>query len=95
MNYTAGGTGKGQCFPRSLVAIEGQWGSEAQCILDKVYEIRSQFLSLCCLILPYKSEKKRQLSTAGLSERHFQSPAERSLIRTCSLMYSNRASVIT
>ena len=63
MNYYAGGTGKGQCFPRSLVAVGGgggvQWGSEAQCILDKAYEIRSQFLSLCCLILPYNPEKKR------------------------------------
>ena len=56
----------------------GQWGSEAQCILDKAYEIRNQFLSLCCLILPYNPEKKRQPSTAGLTERHFQPPAERS-----------------
>ena len=95
MNYTAGGTGKGQDFPRSLVAVGGQWGSEAQCILDKAYEIRSQFLSLCCLILPYNPEKKRQPSTAGLTERHVQSPAERSWIRTRNFIYFNRASVIT
>ena len=25
VNYTAGGTGKGQRFPRSLVAVERQW----------------------------------------------------------------------
>ena len=95
MNYTAGGTDKGQGFPRSLVAVGGQWGSEVRCILDKAYEIRSQFLSLCCLILRYNPEKKRQPSTDGLTERHFQSPAERSRIRTRNLMYSNRASVIT
>ena len=97
MNYTDGGTGNGQGFPRSLVAVGwgGALGSEAQCILDKAYEIRSQFLSLCCLILPYNQEKKRQPSTAGLTERHFQSPAEQSRIRTRNLMYSNRASVIT
>ena len=64
-------------------------------ILDKAYEIRSQYLSLCCLILPYNPEKKRQPSTAGLTERHFRSPAERSRIRTRNLMYSNQASVIT
>ena len=91
MNYTAGGTGKGQDFPHSLVAVGGQWGSEAQCILDKAYEIQSQFLSLCCLILPYNPEKKRQSSTAGLTERHFQLPAEWSR----NFMFSNRASVIT
>ena len=98
VNYTAGGTGKGQDFPRSLVAVGGgggQWGSEAQCILDKAYEIRSQFLSICCRILPYNPEKKRQQSTAGLTKRRFQSPAERSRIRTRNFMYSNRASVIT
>ena len=97
VNYTAGGTGKGQGFPPSLVAVGGggQWGSEFQCILDKAHEIRSQFLSLCCLILPYNPETKRQPSTAGLTERHFKSPAERSRIRTRNLMYSNRASVIT
>ena len=76
VNYTAGGTGKGQDFPRSLVAVGGAGGSggqkpNAQCILDKAYGIRSQFLSLCCLILPYNPEKKRQPSTAGLTERHF------------------------
>ena len=73
----------------------GGGGAEAQCILDKAYKMRSQFLSLCCLILPYNPEKKRQPSTAGLTERHFQSPAERSRIRTRNFMYSNRASVIT
>ena len=73
----------------------GGGGSEAQCTLDKAYEIRSQFLSLCCFIFPNNSEKKRQPSTIGLTEKHFQSPAERSRIRTCNLMYSNRASVIT
>ena len=26
VNYTAGGTGKDQGFPRSLVAVRGQWG---------------------------------------------------------------------
>ena len=94
-----GGTGKGQGFPPSLVAVGGggggQWASEAQCILDKTYEIRSQFLSLCCLVLPYNPERKRQSSTAGLTERHFKLPAERSRIQTRNLMYSNRASVIT
>ena len=44
--------------------------------------------------LPHNPEKKRQPSTAGLTERHFQSPAEQSRIRTRNLMYSNRASVI-
>ena len=73
----------------------GQWGPQAQCILDKAYEIRSQFLSLCCLILPYNTEKKRQPFTAGLTERQFQSPADRSRIRTRNIMYSNRAPVIT
>ena len=60
VNYNAGGTGNDQGFPRSLVAVVrrgggGQWESEAQCILDKAYEI----LSLCCLILPYNQEKKK------------------------------------
>ena len=86
-------------FPRSLVAVGGveggQWRSEAQCILDKASEIRSQFLSLCCLILPYNQEKKSHPSAAGLTERHFQSPAERSWIRNRIHMYFNRASVIT
>ena len=68
VNYTAGGTGKCQGFPHSLVAVGGQWGSEAQLIVDKAYEIRIQFLSLCCLILPYNPEKKRQPSTAGLTD---------------------------
>ena len=95
MNYTAGGTGKGQGFPHSLVAVGGEWGSEAKCFLDKAYEIWSQFLCLCCLILPYNPAKKRQPSTAGLAERHFQSPVERSRTRTRNLMYSNRAFVIT
>ena len=98
MNYTAGGTGKGQGFPRSLVAVGGgggQLGSEAQCIVDKAYENRSQFLSFCCLILLHNPEKERQPSTPGMIERHFHSPAERSRIRARNLMYSNRASVIT
>ena len=77
------------------MAVGGQFGSKAQFILDKAYEIRSQFLPLCCPIFPYNPEKKRQPSTAGLTERHFQSPAERSRIRTRNLMYSNQASVIT
>ena len=51
--------------------------------------------SLFAASLPYNPEKKRQPSAAGLTERHFQSPAERSRIRTRNLMYSNRASVIT
>ena len=93
--FDAGGIGKGQGFLRSLMAVGEQWGSEAQCILDKAYKIRSQFLSLCCLILPNNPEKKRQPPSAGLTERHFQLPAERSRNRTHNLMYSNRASVIT
>ena len=56
VNYTAGRIGKGKGFPHILVAVlrgGGQWGSEAHCILDKEYEIRSPFLSVCCLILPF------------------------------------------
>ena len=97
LNYTAGGSGKSQGFPRSLVAVGGGGGSGGQRpnVSDKAYIIRSQFLSLCCLILPYNIEKKRQLSTARLTERYFQSPAEQSRIRIRNLMYSYRASVIT
>ena len=94
VNYTTGGTGKGQGFPRSLVAIGGQWGQRPNVSWTKHMKYGANF-SLCCLILPYNPEKKRQPSTAGLTERHFQSPAERSRIRTRNLMYSNRASVIT
>ena len=46
-------------------------------------------------LFAYNPEKKRQPSTAGLTERRFQSPAERSQIRTRNLMYSNQASLIT
>ena len=94
MNYTAGGTGKGQGFPRSLVAVggggEGGVGSEAKCILDKAYEIWRKFSLLAASVFPMT-----QRITAGLTERHFQSPAERSRIRTRNFMHSNRAYVIT
>ena len=101
VNYTAGGTGTGQGFPPSLVAVRvgggggGSGGQRPNVSWTKHMKLRSQYLSLCCLILPYNRERKRQPSTAGLTERHFQSPAERSQIRTRNLMYSNRASVIT
>ena len=97
MNYTAGVIGKGQDFPRSLVVVGGeQWGGQRPNVpWTKHMKYGANFLSLCCLILPYNIEKKWQPSTAGLTERHFQSPAERYLIRTRNFMYSNRASVIT
>ena len=42
--------------------------------------------------LPHSSLiQKMHPSTAGLTERHFQSPAERSQIRTRNLLYYNRA----
>ena len=56
---------------------------------------RANFSLFAALFLPITQKKKRQKSTAGLTERHFQSPAEQSRIRTHNLMYSNRASVIT
>ena len=43
------------------------------------------------LFFPYS---KRHPSTA-ITERHFQSPADRSWIRTRNLMYYSRASLIT
>ena len=78
---------------KSPICRPGQWGSEAQCILDKEYESGAHFSLFAA---PFFSDsEKMHPSTAGLTERHFQSPAERSQIRTRNLLYYNRASLIT
>ena len=40
-------------------------------------------------------DSKKHPSTAAITKRHFESPADRSRIRTRNLMYYNRASIIT
>ena len=89
MNYIAGGIDKSKGFPHILVVVRGGGGggSEAQCILDREYEMPSPFLSL--------SAPPRHPSTAGLTEKHLQSPAERSRSRIRNLMWHNQASPIT
>ena len=41
------------------------------------------------------SDSKRHPASAAITERHFESPADRSRIRTRNLMYYNCASLIT
>ena len=43
----------------------------------------------------FVSDSKRHPATAVITERHFESPADRSRIRTHNLMYYDRASLIT
>ena len=96
VNYTAGGTGKGQGFPHSLVAVVGGGGGGGSgCQRPNVSWIKHMKNGANFSLFVANPEKKRQPSTTGLTERHFQSSAERSRIRTRNLMYSNRASVVT
>ena len=97
MNYTAGGTGKSQGFPRSLVAVGvggGSGGQRPNVSWSKHIKYGANFSLFAASFFPI-TQKKRQPSTAGLTDRHFQSPAEQSRIRTRNLMYSNRASIST
>ena len=46
-------------------------------------------------LLSFPKSKRHPSTAAKTKERHFQSPADRSWIRTRNLMYDNRASLIT
>ena len=96
VNYNAGGTGNDQGFPRSLVAVvrRGGGGSGSQ-RLNVSWTKHMKFSLFAVSFFPITKKRKRLQSIAGLTDRHFQSPAERSRTRTRNLMYSNRASVIT
>ena len=95
VNYTAGGTGKGQGFPRSLVAVVaggGGGGSGVQrpnVSWTKHMKYGDNFSLFAASFFPIIKKRKGNYPQLG-----FQSPAERSRIRTRNLMYSNRASVI-
>ena len=87
INFTTGGIGKGKGFPGSLVAV-GAVG-----VIGQMYLGQRILISLS--LLPHSSLiRKGNPSTAGLSETHFQLPAERSRIRTCNFMYYYGASLI-
>ena len=58
--------------------------SEAHDILDRAYERRSRSSLFAALFFP---DSKGNPSTAAITERQFQSPADRSRIRTRNLMY--------
>ena len=63
MNYTTGETGKGQGFPRSLVAVRGGGGG-AVGVRGPMYLgqsiMNTEPISLTlCLILPYNQDKRK------------------------------------
>ena len=76
------------------MAVGGSGGQRPNVTWTKHMKYGANFSLFAASFFPISQTKKRQPSTVGLTERHFQSPAERSRIWTHNLMYSNRASVI-
>ena len=73
----------------ALGAVGGQWPTVSWTEHMKG-EARSSFFAAL-----FFSDSKRHPATAAITERHFESPADLSQIRTRNLMYYNRASLIT
>ena len=94
VNYTAGVIGKSKGFPQSLVAVN--WEGEQSGGQMPTVSLTEHMTGGARSSLLYLPDSKRHPSTAAITkERHFQSPANRSRIRTCNVMYYNPASLIT
>ena len=76
MNYTTDGIDKCKGFPRSQVAL-GRWGQMPNVPWTKNMKCGAHVSLIAAAFFP--DSKHRHPSTAGLTERHFQTPAERSV----------------
>ena len=89
VNYTAGCIGKGKSFLGS-----GSRGSDLRNPIYLGQRIRTAEPISLSLSSHSSPIRKGHPSTAGLTERHFQSPAEQFRIRTHNLMHFNQAFLI-
>ena len=104
VNNTAGGIGKSNGFLHSLVAERflfvcfflGVGGRDQRPTVSLTEHMKGGARSSLFAALFFPDSKKASISTAAIKRnRYFQSPADRSRLRTRNLMYYNRASLST
>ena len=100
--YSAGGIGKGNGFLQSLVAVNraggggwGLWNGVQRPTVSWTENMTGGARSSLFALYFFPDSKRHPSTVAITKEKHFQSLADRSRIRTRNPMYYNRASQST